>query len=36
MLGSDEYSEEEILNVSRELDKLIIDYHNIMLNTKGE
>lgn len=31
MLSSDEYSEKEILNVSQELDKLIVDYYNIML-----
>ena len=36
MLGSNEYSQDEILTVSQELDKLIINYYNIMLNKKGQ
>jgi len=36
MLDSNKYSEEEILKVSQELDKLIVKYYNIMLNTEDE
>lgn len=35
MLDSNEYSAEEILNASQELDKLIVNYYNIMLNEVG-
>ena len=32
MLNSNKYSDEEILTVSQELDKLIVNYYNIILN----
>jgi len=31
MLNSDEYNYEEILKVSQQLDKLIVDYYNLQL-----